>query len=68
MEKILILLFILVALIPFFFINKWLQNLIIPRKSLARLVLYFLVILELVFLYTYFLVYLIANLFSLQKG
>jgi hypothetical protein len=67
MEKILVLLFILVSLIPFFFINKWLQNLVLPRKSLVRLILYFLVVLELVFLYTYLLVSVIVNLFSIQK-
>jgi hypothetical protein len=67
MQKILILLLILVSLIPVFFINKWLQALVIPRKSFARLILYFLVILELVFIYTYLLVIVIANLFPLQN-
>ena len=66
MEKILILLFILVLIIPVFYINKWFQNLIVPRKSIGRLLLYFLVILELVFIYTYLLVLIIAHLFSLS--
>lgn len=65
---IIILLFILIFLIPVFYINKWLLNLILPRKSFARLVLYFLVVLELIFIYTYLLILLIANLFPLQKG
>lgn len=68
MEKILILFFILVSLVPVFFINKWLQNLVLPRKSLARLLLYFLVVLELIFIYTYLLVQLIAKLFPLSNG
>ena len=63
MQKILILLFILLALVPLFLINKWLQNLVMPRKSFGRLVLYFLVVLEVVFMYTYLLVIVIANLF-----
>jgi len=63
MEKILVLLFILLLLVPMFYINRWFQNLIIPRKSIARLLLYFLIVLELVFIYTYLLVVLIANLF-----
>ncbi|MGZ3938343.1 MAG: hypothetical protein ACXVLT_06590 [Flavisolibacter sp.] len=67
MEKILILLFILLSLIPVFYINRWFQNLIIPRKSMARLFLYFLVILELVFIYTYLLVTVIVNLFPLSN-
>jgi len=68
MEKILILLLILVSLIPIFYINKWLQDLVLPRKSIARLLLYFLVILELIFIYTFLLVMVIARLFSLSKG
>jgi hypothetical protein len=67
MQKILILLFILVSLIPIFYINKWFQNLIIPRKSPSRLVLYFLVILELIFIYTYLLIMMITNLFPLTN-
>lgn len=68
MEKIIILLFILIFLIPVFYINKWLLSLILPGKSFARLVLYFLVVLELIFIYTYLLILLIANLFPFQKG
>jgi len=68
MEKILVLLFILVSLVPVFYINKWLQNLVLPRKSLGRLVLYFVVVLELIFIYTYLLVIVIVNLFPLTKG
>jgi hypothetical protein len=68
MQRIIILLFILFSLVPVFFVNKWLQKLIIPRKSLARLVLYFLVVLELIVIYTYVLVIAVANLFPLPKG
>ena len=65
MQKILLLLFILLSLVPMFYINRWFQSLIIPRKSIARLLLYFLVVLELVFIYTYLLIMVIANLFPL---
>jgi hypothetical protein len=68
MEKILLLLFILISLVPVFFINKWLKSLVLPRKSLARLVLYFLVVLEFVFAYTYVVVMIITKLFPLSKG
>jgi hypothetical protein len=67
MDKILILFFILLSLIPVFFINKWLQNLVLPRKSAGRLLLYILVVLELVAIYTFLLVTIIANLFLSHK-
>lgn len=67
MQKILVLLFIVFSLIPLFFINKWLQNLVMPRKSFGRLVLYFLVVLEVVFMYTYLLVTVLANLFPVSN-
>jgi hypothetical protein len=63
MEKIFMFLFILASLIPMFYINKWLKGVIIPRKSLSRLALYFVLILELIFIYTYLLVLVILNLF-----
>ena len=66
-QKILVLLFIVFSLIPLFFINKWLQNLVMPRKSFGRLVLYFLVVLEVVFMYTYLLVTVLANLFPVSN-
>lgn len=68
MEGILILLVILVSLVPVFYINKWLQHLVLPRKSFGRLILYFLVVLELIFLYTLFVVLMIVNLFPFPKG
>lgn len=67
MQKIFVLLFILFSIVPLFYINKWLQNLIIPRKSFGRLVLYFLVVLELIVIYTFLLVMGAANLFPLQN-
>lgn len=68
MEKILVLLFLLISILPVFYLNKWLQKLVQPRKSFARLMLYFLVVLELVFVYTYLIVLLIAKFFPMQKG
>lgn len=68
MEKLLILFCILISLVPVFYLNKWFQNLIVPSKSFGRLILYFLVMLELIFMYTYILVLLITKLFPLPKG
>jgi hypothetical protein len=67
MKKILVLLFILASLVPIFYLNKWLQSLIVPRQSLARLAIYIFVVLELVFIYTYLLVIIIARLFPLEN-
>jgi len=67
MGKTFIFLFILISLVPVFYINKWFQSLIVPRKSFARLILYFLVIIELIFIYTYLLVIVIAKLFPLPN-
>jgi len=64
MKEIIIFLFILISLIPFFYINKWLQHLVVPGKSLARLVLYFLVMFEMIIVYTFLLVLIISKLFS----
>lgn len=66
MNRILILLLILVLLVPVLFINKWLQNLVLPRKSMIRLIVYILVVFELVFLYTFLLVTVIAYLFPVS--
>lgn len=46
------LLFALIGSIPVFFINKWLQQVMKPRESVLRLLLYFLVMLAVVFLFT----------------
>jgi len=67
MERLLILLCILISLLPVFYLNTWLQNLILPRKSFGRLILYFLVMVELIFIYTYLLVLFIAKMFPLPK-
>jgi len=66
MQKFLIFFLILASIVPIFYINKWLQRMIIPRKSFVRLLLYFLVMLELLFIYTFLFVTLVSKLFPLS--
>jgi len=66
MQKFLIFFLILASIVPIFYINKWLQRMIIPRKSFVRLLLYLLVMLELLFIYTFLFVTLVSKLFPLS--
>ncbi|MFT3675813.1 MAG: hypothetical protein QM781_07960 [Chitinophagaceae bacterium] len=61
----LILLLLLALLVPFYFLQKVLQRWLQPRLSLGRLMLYLLVMLALVFGYTFLLVWLTGKLFPL---
>jgi hypothetical protein len=62
-KAIAILLIILVSLVPAYLLNKYLQKIINPRKSLGRLIIYLLGGLLLVFFYTLLLVLLIKWIF-----
>jgi hypothetical protein len=62
-KALVILLIILASLIPLYSINKYLQNFLRPRESLARLFSYLLSGMLLVFLYTLLLVFLIKWMF-----
>ena len=62
-KAIVILLIILVSLLPAYLLNKYLQKILNPRKSLGRLILYLLSGLLLVFVYTLLLVFLIKWIF-----
>ena len=62
-KAVIILLIIIVSLIPVYSINKYLQKILQPRKSLARLLLYLLSGMLLVFLYTLLLVLVIKGIF-----
>lgn len=64
-RSMLILLLLLVLLVPFYFLQKILQRWLQPRLSLGRLLLYLLVMLALVFGYTFLLVWLTGKLFPL---
>lgn len=59
---------IALSLIPAWYINRWLQKIIQPRRSFLQLMLYFIVCLALVFIYTFLVVTLIFKLFPVAKG
>lgn len=64
-RSLIILLLLLVLLVPFYFLQKALQRWVQPRLSMGRLMLYLLVMLALVFGYTFLLVWLTGKLFPL---
>lgn len=64
-RSLVILLLLLVLLVPFYFLQKALQRWVQPRLSMGRLMLYLLVMLALVFGYTFLLVWLTGKLFPL---
>jgi hypothetical protein len=67
MQRLIWLALLLVSLIPAWLINKWLQGLIRPRASFGRFLLYMIVCLLLVFLYTFLLMLLILRFFPPVK-
>jgi hypothetical protein len=46
-----------------YLINKWLQQLVLPRQSLGRLFLYFLTVLISVFILSFLMVFVIGKLY-----
>jgi hypothetical protein len=54
---------ILILLVPCFFINKFLQKIIQPRRSGVRFFVYMFSVFALVFLYTFLLVRIVVYLF-----
>ncbi len=64
-HSLLILLLLLALLVPFYFLQKLLQRWLQPRLSMGRLMLYLLIMLVLVFGYTFLLVWLMGKLFPL---
>jgi hypothetical protein len=67
MKRVGVLLVIMLSLVPAFYLNRWLQKIIQPRKSFVRLLLYILTAFVLVFLYTFVIVWCIAKLFPIAK-
>lgn len=59
----LIVFIILVSLIPVYFLNKYFQKIIQPRKSFARLTLYLFSGFALVFICTFLVVFIIKKIF-----
>ena len=65
--KLVVFILLLVCMVILFYFNKWLQQLIVPRKSFARLIAYILVAFALLFAFTFLFVFFISNFFPLSK-
>jgi uncharacterized membrane protein len=63
MKSILVLSLIIVFMVIGYLINKWLQQLVLPRQSLGRLFLYFLTVLISVFILSFLMVFVIGKLY-----
>lgn len=68
LQKLAIVLIIGLSLIPAYYINRQMLRYLQPRKSLLRLLLYLVLSLALVFIYTFFLVVLIFAIFPVPNG
>jgi hypothetical protein len=66
MRSIIVLSLIVVFILIAFLLNKWLQNVIKPRKSLGRLFFYFLLVLAIVFLVTFSMILIIGKLYPAE--
>lgn len=65
--KVLVFLFILLSLVPAYYINIWLQRLIQPRRSFVLFLLYMFACFALVFGYTFLVTTVIFKVFPLPK-
>lgn len=65
MRSLLIFLFLLLALVPAWFFNRWLQGVVQPRQSFLKLLLYLLIVLVFVAAYTFLLVWVVTKVFPL---
>lgn len=63
MKSIIVLSIIVVFIIIAFFLNKWLQKIIKPREGFGRLLFYFFSVMVLVFILSFFMVYVIIKLY-----
>lgn len=59
---------IVLSLIPAWYINGWLQRVIRPRRSFGHFMLYLVVSLAMVFVYTFLVVTIISWVFPRAKG
>jgi hypothetical protein len=64
LRSLLILLCVGLALVPIFYLNRWLQRAIRPRESAGKLFLFFFANFLLVVVYTVFIVGLVVRLFG----
>jgi hypothetical protein len=67
-QRVLILVFILLSLLPVYYVNKWLQKVIQPRRSFGHFMLYLVACLVLVFAYTFLVVAIISWVFPPERG
>jgi len=65
--KVLLFLFILASLLPVYYINLWLQRMVQPRRSFVQLLLYLVICLLLVFVYTFLLVFAVTKVFPASR-
>jgi len=63
MKSIIVLSIIVVFIIVAFFLNKWLQKIIKPRQGFGRLLFYFFSVMALVFILSFFMVFIIIKLY-----
>jgi len=63
LKALVILAIIIGSLLPVYLFNKYLQKIIMPRESIARLFLYIIAGLVLIFIYSFLLVFIIKKLF-----
>lgn len=62
-RSLLILLVLVSAVVPVYFLNRWMQRVLRPRESAARLFLFIFGVFVLIMFYTIFIVALIARIF-----
>jgi hypothetical protein len=67
LQKLLVILLIAASLLPAYYLNKKLQQWLMPRKSFGRFLLFMLAAFALVFLYTFVIVWCITKLFPVAK-
>jgi hypothetical protein len=63
MKSIIVLSIIVAFIIIAFFLSKWLQKIINPRAGFGRLLFYFFSVMVLVFILSFFMVFIIINLY-----
>lgn len=65
-RSLLILLLLLLALVPIFYLNRWLQQVVRPRENAGRFFLFLLANFVLIIVYTLFLVGLVVRIFPVR--
>ncbi|HEU4859338.1 MAG TPA: hypothetical protein VFT15_05850 [Chitinophagaceae bacterium] len=66
MKSIIVLSIIVVFILIAFLLNKWLQKIVKPRKGFGRLLFYFFSVMVLVFILSFFMVFIIIKLYPAE--